>query len=191
MTPTASATTFLTPDEFLAKYGDRTGVELIRGRVVWAGEESANGESAVPKFRHGVACVTASRLIGDYVAANDLGWVASNDTFVRTNASVRGADVLFVSYAKIPKGKPPEDLTVAPELVVEVRSPTDKNADLFEKIGEYLAVGVTVVLVLDPRLAAATVYRNDELPQVMHNGDELTIPDVLPGFVVPVRKFFE
>lgn len=191
MTPTVPAAAFLTPDEFLAKYGDCSGVELVRGRVVWSGEVPATGDSAVPKFRHGVTCVKASRLIGDFVAAHDLGWVASHDTFVRTTASVRGADVLFVSYAKVPKGKAPEELTVPPDLVVEVKSPTDKNAELFEKIGEYLAVGVTAVLVLDPRLAAATVYRNDELPQVMHNGDELAIPDVLPGFAVPVKAFFE
>jgi hypothetical protein len=47
-------------------------------------------------------------------------------------------------------------------------------------------------VVLDPRIEAATVYcGNDELPQRFHNGDELTLPDVLPGFAVPVRRFFE
>ena len=38
---------------------------------------------------------------------------------------------------------------------------------------------------------SASVYRNDEFQQVFDNGDELKLPDILPGFSVPVRKLFE
>ena len=49
-----------------------------------------------------------------------------------------------------------------------------------------------VVLVLDPAIEAVTIYRETEdIPQRFSNGDELTLPDLLPGFTVPVRKFFE
>lgn len=149
----------------------------------------------MPNFQHGVVCNSAARIIGDFVSSRDLGWIATNDTFVQAGPdadSVRGADVLFVSYAKVPKGRPPKDLLVPPDLVVEVRSPSDANSELTIKIGEYLAAGVPVVVVLNPRLEAAVIHRpGDELPQILHNGDELTLPDVLPGFAVPVRKFFE
>jgi hypothetical protein len=37
----------------------------------------------------------------------------------------------------------------------------------------------------------ASVYRADELQRIFDNGDELTIPDVLPGFAVAVRRLFE
>ena len=63
--------------------------------------------------------------------------------------------------------------------------------DVQIKIGEYLNAGVGVVLLLDPKSAAVTVYRQDELQQLLHNSDELTLPDVLPGFSVPIAKFFE
>ncbi len=60
------------------------------------------------------------------------------------------------------------------------------------KVGEYLGAGVTVVVVLAPALEAAAVYRQgDDFPQRRHTGDELTLPDVLPGFAEPVRRFFE
>jgi hypothetical protein len=45
--------------------------------------------------------------------------------------------------------------------------------------------------VLDPELESAAVFRADEYPMRFHHGDEVTIPDVLPGFAVPVKRFFE
>ena len=135
--------------------------------------------------------------LSEVVKAAGLGRVMCNDTFVRvgTNpATFRGADVCFVSYAKLPKDqpRPKGPLEVPPDLVIEVRSPTDRTSDVLVKVGEYLGAGVTVVVVLDPNLECATVYRQtDDFPQRMHNGDELTLPDVLPGFAVPVRRFFE
>ena len=78
-----------------------------------------------------------------------------------------------------------------PELVIEVRSPSDRISQLSAKASEYLDAGVAVVVVLDPVTASAAVYREDEFPVRLHNGDELTLPDVLPGFAVAVRRFFE
>jgi Uma2 family endonuclease len=196
MTPTRTTDDrTLTAEEFLAEYGHLSGVELVRGKVVWEGKAAAPQEQPMPKFRHGVVSYRAVRLLSDFIEANRLGWVAINDTFVRTEntvpATVRGADALFVSFNRLPEGDPPEDLTVPPDLVVEVRSPSDKWSKSFAKVGEYLTAGVTVVLVLDPHTESASVFRQDELQQIFHNGDEFTLPDVLPGFAVPVRRFFE
>ena len=47
------------------------------------------------------------------------------------------------------------------------------------------------MLVLDPDTESVAVYRENEFPIRMHNGDELTLSDVLPGFSVLVKKFFE
>ena len=52
--------------------------------------------------------------------------------------------------------------------------------------------GVAVVVILDPGIDAAAVWRqNEDFPQRFSNSDELTLPDVLPGFSVPVKQFFE
>src|SRR5262249_17022218 len=106
--------------------------------------------------------------------------------------SMRGADVAFYSYSRIPKGPFPQHayLTVVPELVFEVFSPSDRWPKVLAKVAEYLNAGVTVVCVVDPDSQTVQVYR-DALPQTLHGDDELTIPDVLPGFRTPVRRFFE
>jgi Uma2 family endonuclease len=80
---------------------------------------------------------------------------------------------------------------VSPDLVIEVRSPSQGWDELLTKTAEYLAANVRVVIVLDPSVYSAAVYRREELPQVLDNGDDLTVPDVLPDFRVPVRKFFD
>jgi Uma2 family endonuclease len=182
----------LTVAEFLKKYGHCSGVELVRGRVVWSGAPRAAGGAHMPEFKHGVVCRRAARFVGDFVDANALGWVATNDTFVTVDAdeTVRGADVLFVSYARVPNGPIPDELKEPPELVIEVRSPSDRWSQLFTKVGEYLAAGVSAVVVIDPNTETVSVYRESG-QQIFTTTDELTLPDVLPGFAVPVARFFE
>lgn len=77
-----------------------------------------------------------------------------------------------------------------PQLCVEVRSPSNTWNEIFIKVGEYLGVGVVAVLVLDPDRLTASVYRQDGDQQIFRADDDLTLPDVLPGFSVPVRRFF-
>ena len=184
-TATAAPPALLTGEEFFARH-ENDRAELVDGVVVW--------EKDVPNYPHGEVCATFTRLLGNHVADNDLGRVCSNDTFVRTRKSpdrVRGADVLYVSYTRMPKGPAPEGLSdIVPELAVEVMSPSNDWSGIFIKIGEYLQAGVLAVLVLDGDSATASVYRKEELQQIFDNGDDLTIPDVLPGFAVPVKKLF-
>jgi Uma2 family endonuclease len=186
-------TELLTADEFIDRYGHMSGVELIDGRVTW--KRPPRGpelEGTMPKFRHGVYCQTAARLIDEFARPRKLGWVAANDTFVKVAGNlVRGADVLYVGFDKVPAGEPPEDLTVPPDLVIEVRSPTDRIGALSAKAATYNEAGVRVALVVDPVTQSVAVFRTDEFPVRLHNGDELTLPDVLPGFAVPVKAFFE
>ena len=62
---------------------------------------------------------------------------------------------------------------------------------MIAKMLEYLRAGVRVVVILDPSTTSASVYRDaEEFQQIFHNGDELTLPDVLPGFAVAVNRLF-
>ena len=184
--PTAAPTAepLLTAEEFADRYGGDY-VELIDGKVE---------PLPMPFFTHGVVCVKAARLFGNFIDDRGLGPVCSNDTFVlvkRNPDRVRGADVCYWRQDRMPPGDPPGIIPVPPDLVVEVRSPSDTWSAAFAKVLEYLEVGVRVVVLLDPRTATASVYRKDEIQQIYDNGDELTLPDVLPEFRVPVRRFFE
>lgn len=148
-----------------------------------------------PGALHGEVCVNAGAIIRDFVKRNQLGRAMGNDTFVvtRTNPpGVRGADVLLISYQTLPAHLPTPAGALTPplELVVEVRSPSDSMADLAAKAAEYLAAGVTVVLLLDPDTDTATVCRPNQPDQMFAANATLTLPDVQPGFAVPVADFF-
>lgn len=84
-----------------------------------------------------------------------------------------------------------EILKDVPDAVFEVRSKSDRWVTVFARVVDWLDAGARIGILLDEPSGSASVYRSDELPQIFHNGDELVIPDVLPGFAVPVRRFFE
>ena len=176
--------TLITADEFMAKY-DHLDADLVMGQLK---------EYGMAFGRHGQVCSKADRLIGNFVEDGQLGHTFSNDTRIlirRDPDTVRGVDVCFVSFARLPAGPAPDTfLEVPPELCVEVRSASNTWSDIFIKVGEYIGIGVNAVLVLDPDTQTASVYRADTLQQIFRVDDELTLPDVLPGFAVPVRRFF-
>ena len=174
----------LTVDEFFKLHGHESNVELVRGQVV---------RYPMAGIRHGVVNVNAAIVIGGFVRAGKLGRVMSNDTLIRiTEETARGADVCYVSYARLPPGRSPDGmLEIPPDLVVEVRSPSNLWTHLFGKVREYLHIGVPVVVILDPPTESASVYRSGTRQEIFEKDQTLTIPDVLPGFAVPVARFFE
>jgi Uma2 family endonuclease len=182
-TATITAPSQMTAEEFLKLHGDESGVELVKGRIV---------RSPMPGLDHGRVCFKAALLFGRFADDRDLGRMMTCDSFIPTgNESVRGADFCFFSYKRLPKDTPTPKKTadVPPELVVEVRSPSDRIGAIREKVKEYLAAGVDVVVLLDPAVETATVFKQDSEVQLT-NADELTLPDILPEFRVPVSQFF-
>src|SRR5262249_54324055 len=146
--------------------------------------------------RHGYFCNQIGRILGNFVEEHDLGRVMSNDSGVLTHRgpdTVRGADVCYYSYTRLPKGPLPEGyLPVVPELIFEVRSPTDRWSQIITKVGEYFSAGVGIVCVLDPQTEQLIVYHADEGQRVVSAEDELTLPDLFgPEFRIPVRRFLE
>ena len=149
-----------------------------------------------PVPRHGQICTNVVRALGRFLDANDIGHLMSNDSGVRTERgpdTVRGADVAFMSYQLRPKGSLPRDRYVdeAPELVFEVRSTTDRWSKVISKAAEYLEAGVKIVCVLDEQTHSARLYTSDAPEQVISADQDLTFPDILPGFTVKVGRFFE
>jgi Uma2 family endonuclease len=175
----------MTVDEFFKLHGSESNVDLVRGAVV---------RYPVPGAEHGVVCTNAAVAIHQFVKANKLGRVMSNDTLIRLSAdTTRGAGVCFLSYSKRPADQrlPAGILEIVPELVVEVRSPSDLWTDAMGKMLDYIRAGVTVVVILDPKTESASVFRSGTRQDTFEKDETLTIPDVLPGFEVPVAKFFE
>ena len=164
----------MTAEEFGRRPDPGHPEELVRGRVV---------RVPPPRARHGQVCARAVRLLGAFVDAGDLGHVLSNDTGVLTERdpdTLRGADVSFYSYARVPRGPLPEAyIDAPPDLVVEVLSPDDRWPRALAKVAEYLNAGVAVVLVLDPARRSVHVYQAEEPVRVFGPEDE--VPLVLDG----------
>jgi Uma2 family endonuclease len=174
----------LSATEFGARHnGDY--VELIAGRVQ---------EAQMPFARHGLVCSNLSYYLNVWARTQRCGRIFTHDTFLQTKTnpdSVRGADVLYFSYERLPFTAPLNQvLTIVPEFVAEVRSPSDTWNEIFSKVDEYLAAGVQAVLVLDPDKATASVYRANIKQSIFLGPETLTIPEVLPGFTVAVGELF-
>ena len=176
----------LSANDFLQMHGDERGVELIRGIV---------RRKAMPGARHGLVCQRTSFRIGLYLQSHDIGYLFTHDTFVRTEqypASYRGPDLQFMSYSRMPKGTVPSGIPdVAPEMVIEVRSTSDSWKAMTRKALEYLDADVKVVVLIDPEDQTATLFRPDGKPQTIGIDGTLTVPELLPGFSVPMKQIFE
>jgi Uma2 family endonuclease len=176
----------ITIEEFAKLPDDGTLKELVRGRIV---------TMPPPKPRHGKICFNSAYLLGTFNDEYDMGHILCNDTGVITQRgpdTLRGADVSFYTYKKLPKGPLPTDyIDVAPDLIIEVLSEDVRWSQVLAKVAEYLEAGVTVVVVLEPNSRQAFVYRADRACEIRAADDKLEVPDVLPGFSVVVRRFFE
>lgn len=176
----------LTAEEFFETIPSTEFCELIQGEVV-----SMNP----PGHRHGRVVARICQSLWNFVDQHDVGHVAGADSGVITERdpdTVRGADVMFHSYDRIPKGAEIVQYpTVSPNVVFEVRSPSDRWPDIHEKVTEYLQAGVDCVVVLDPEDQTARLFYTDRGNETLTADDELTLPAPLDGFRERVSRFFE
>ena len=172
--------------EELARMPELGPCELVAGRIV---------EMAPPGFDHGQVSGKGYRHIDDYVTAHKLGQVAVGDVGIyigRDPDTVRGADIAYVSNERYAKRNPSlAFLDVAPDLIVEVLSPSNRWSEIMDKLREYFAIGVRLVWLVDPDKKRVYAYRSLNDFSQFETNDQLPGDDVLPGFSMPVAKFFE
>jgi Uma2 family endonuclease len=183
---TIATSQLLTADEFAALPDTGCLLELVRGRIV---------EMNRPYPRHGQVCAAVSYVLQRYLEDHDVGHVIINDAGVlveRDPDTVRGPDIAFVPYEQIAKGPLPSGyLKVAPSIVFEIRSPTDRWGSLLAKVGEYLTAGSQVVCIVDPESEEVHVHSTNKGPQTLTGDQALSFPALLPGFTTSIRRFFE
>jgi Uma2 family endonuclease len=176
----------LTIEEYAKLPDDRRRTELVQGRTV---------ELPPTNFLHGLTCFEIAVALGQWVKERKLGRVVSNDSGIVTERnpdSLRGADVAYYSFARIPQGTIPVQYPgVPPEIVIEVRSPSDRWRDIRAKVTEYLTAGVLIVCVIDPVVRSAWLYYLDQADRMIGPDGDLTFPEVLPGFSLPMQSLFE
>jgi Uma2 family endonuclease len=184
-TASTTAPTLLTAAEFAPRPDPGYPEELVRGRIV---------PMPLTTRRHGQICGHCVYLLGRFFEDNDLGHACNGSGVIteRGPDTVRGADISFYSYKQVPRGPLQWDYgDEAPELIIEVRSSSDRWSKVLAKVAEYLDAGVLAVVVLDDDSRTALLFLADQGPRRLGPDDELTIPEILPAFSVPVRRFFE
>jgi Uma2 family endonuclease len=174
-----------TAEELIRIPDDGFRYELVRGelrRMTPAGNV------------HGRVAMNVALSLAQYVKAHNLGIVYAAETGFRLTTdpdTVRAPDVAFVSRERVEavgevEGYWPE----APDLAVEVISPNDSHVEVEEKILDWLEAGTKMVLAVNPRRRAVTLYRSQSDITILTGTDVLDGGDVVPGFQLTLQEIF-
>ncbi len=163
-------------EKLQAEYPDYR-MELVDGKIIVMSPSGYESDEVAAEF---------VRVLGNWVRPKKLGRVtASSAGFDLPSANVRAPDVSFVRRERLPKS-PRSFAELAPDLMVEVKSPTDTLKSLRDKIQFFLSQGTKVGILMNPQRRRVEIYRPDSEVEILGDGDVLTIPDLLPGFEVAI-----
>jgi Uma2 family endonuclease len=174
----------ITGEELLAM-SDIGPCELIDGRIV---RMNPTG------LQHGDIVITLGSALRNFVRKRQLGRVVGGEVGIYTRREpdrVRAADIAFVSQERLADHPLKGFLKVAPELVVEIISPTDRWQDIRQKLEEYFAIGVQRVWIVEPDNRTVLVYRSVTEMSRLGESDTLLGEGILEGFTLPVSELFE
>ncbi len=179
------ATTKLWTVEQLEREGPPDGRwELIDGELVEMSPAGRAASKLAALITYLLLSVVRPRGLGEVYSA-DAGFVLFPDRRI-----VRVPDVAFVRAERLVALDEEGFLHLAPDLAVEVRSPTDRSPDVLAKIDMYLVADVRLVWLVEPRPQTVTAYAPGQEPRLLGAGDLLAGGEVVPGFAVPVEDLF-
>jgi Uma2 family endonuclease len=130
------------------------------------------------------------RLLGNWVYPRRLGRVFdSAGGFIMPDTNVKAADVSFVRAARL-RQSPRYFGELVPDLVVEIKSQSDRIKLIETKVLKFIELGAIVGILIDPDEETVTIYRSTGEPTVLGNGDILTVPELFPGWELPVSELW-
>lgn len=105
--------------------------------------------------------------------------------------TVLAPDVAFIQKDRWPAdGSRDGYFPGAPDLAVEVLSPTDSASEVLEKIDEWLTAGARLVWVVDPAKKTVAVCMPNHQPRILKDDARLDGEQVLPGFTLSIAEIF-
>jgi len=130
------------------------------------------------------------RLLGNWVYPRRLGRVFdSAGGFIMPDTNVKAPDVSFVRAARL-RQSPRYFGELVPDLVVEIKSQSDRIKPIETKVLKFIELGATVGILIDPDEETVTIYRSTGEPTVLGNGDILTVAELFPGWELPVSELW-
>jgi Uma2 family endonuclease len=177
----------MSPEEFLVyPLSDDERAELIRGEV---------RVTPPPGAPHALVVVNLVVLLSAHVKRQRAGQVFADGAgyqLADLPRTVRAPDASFVRADRLPKeGVGPGFLKLAPDLAVEVLSPSETTSAIEEKLDDYRACGTPLIWVVDPVRRTVMIVASDALVRLLREGDTLDGGRVLPGFTCGVAEIFE
>ena len=156
-------------------------VELTNGRI------SIVGPSDIVSSEVGILF---SRLLANWVYPRRLGRVFdSAGGFILPDSNLTAPDVSFVRAARL-RQSPRYFGELVPDLVVEIKSQSDRIKPLVTKILNFITLGAVIGILIDPDEETVTVYRHQSEPTIFNNGDILTLPELFPGWELAISELW-
>ncbi|HEU4326886.1 MAG TPA: Uma2 family endonuclease [Roseiflexaceae bacterium] len=159
--------------------------ELVRGEVI---------EQMPPGGQHGAIAVALALMLRLWTKGVGGGYVGVEAGYVLSRGpdTVRGPDISLVRAERLPASGVPEGFwTLAPDLAVEVVSPSETAEEVREKVRDFLAAGTPQVWTIYPRSHEVIVHTPDGLARTYSAGETIEGGNLLPGFTCPVDDLFE
>ena len=148
-----------------------------------------------PGAPHGRAATNVVVLLSNHVAQRNLGMVFADSVgyeLVQFPHTVRVPDASFVRADRLPaEGLYPGTLRFAPDLAIEVLSPSERASEIEEKLRDYMAAGTTLIWIVDPVRRTIMSVSTDTPVRWLTETDVLDAGAVIPGFACVVARVFD
>jgi len=128
-------------------------------------------------FFHNQICSRVFIPLATFVDQKKMGEVVMETDFQLSEDTVRRPDIAFMHANKVALIDPHQRLKIAPDLAIEVASPSDRPDDLMLKVQQYLNAGTATVLVIYPEAHLAYLYHGQGTAEVFERGPI----ELLPG----------
>lgn len=145
--------------------------------------------------RHGRLAYRVSLELGNHVQEKQLGVIVAAETGFRIESdpdTVLAPDVAFIEKSRYLSVEDENGyLPLAPDLAVEVLSPSDRFSRVESKAFAWVDAGTKLVLLVDPDNEAIHAYRSRKNIQVFQKGETIDCHDAVPGWTLTVADVFK
>jgi Uma2 family endonuclease len=166
----------LEPDELRYELDEGELIEMVR-----------------PRYNpHNRIVMAFTRALLAYLSKNPIGEILTSDNlFVLGPTTKRAPDLAFLTNDRMQQIQAGKDIEGAPDLAIEVLSPSDKAAAMRRKVKQYFAAGSKAVWLVYPQTREVEVWDSEAGPaRMLGDQDVIQAPSLLPGFSMKVSSLF-